>query len=52
MARKDSDNRKKSMSRPFTKKYVDPAAPYDGYAEDDDTQKSARTALLGKVGMK
>ena len=40
------------LCRPFTKKYVDPAAPYDGYIEDDDTEKSARTVALGKVGTK
>ena len=40
------------LCRPFTKKYVDPAAPYDGYIEDDDTEKSARTVAFGKVGTK
>jgi len=40
------------LCRPFTKKYVDPAAPYDGYREDDDTEKSARTVAFGKVGTK
>ena len=40
------------LCKPFTKKYVDPAAPYDGYVEDDDTEKSARTVPLGKVGTK
>ena len=40
------------LCRPFTKKYVDPAAPYDGYIEDDDTEKSARSVALGKVGTK
>ena len=40
------------LCKPFTKKYVDPAAPYDGYAEDDDTEEGARTAPLGKVGKK
>jgi glyoxylase-like metal-dependent hydrolase (beta-lactamase superfamily II) len=34
---------------PFTKKYKDPSAPYDGYIEDDDTEKGARTVPLRKV---
>ncbi len=38
------------LCKPFTKKYVDPAAPYDGYVEDDDTEEGARSFLLGKVG--
>ena len=37
------------LCRPFTKKYVDPAAPYDGYEEDDDTEENAKNNLLGKV---
>ncbi|MBR2783623.1 MAG: MBL fold metallo-hydrolase [Firmicutes bacterium] len=40
------------LCRPFTQRYVDPAAPYDGYEEDDDTEESARTAPLRKVGTK
>ncbi len=40
------------LCRPFSRKYEDPSAPYDGYEEDDDTEESARTALLGKVGNK
>ncbi len=40
------------ICRPFTKKYTDPSAPYDGYIEDDDTEKSARSVLLRKVGEK
>ena len=40
------------LCKPFTKKYVDPAAPYDGYVEDDDTEEGARTVPLGKVGTK
>ncbi len=40
------------LCKPFTKKYVDPAAPYDGYVEDDDTEEGARTVPLGKVGKK
>ena len=40
------------LCKPFTKKDVDPSAPYDGYVEDDDTEEGARTVLLGKVGTK
>ena len=40
------------LCKPFTKKYVDPAAPYDGYEEDDDTEQNARNNLLGKVKTK
>ena len=64
MARKNSEHQKKSMSmlsrgkaifkplKPFTKKYTDPSAPYDGYIEDDDTENDARNTLLGKVAVK
>ena len=38
--------------KPFTKKYTDPPAPYDGYIEDDDTENGARNTLLGKVAVK
>ncbi len=38
------------ICKPFTKKYTDPSAPYDGYVEDDDTEESARSVPLGKVG--
>ena len=57
MARKDSDNQKKSMSamfrgraifKPFTKRYTDPDAPYDGYEEADDTEEAARSVPLTK----
>ena len=40
------------LCRPFTKKYADPSAPYDGYEESDDTEESARNKPLGKVGAK
>jgi len=40
------------LCKPFTEKYTDPAAPYDGYIEDDDTEENARTVPLGKVGTK
>ena len=36
------------ICKPFTKKYTDPEAPYDGYVEDDDTEQAARTGLLKK----
>lgn len=37
------------LCRPFTKKYEDPSAPYDGYIEDDDTEENARKNPLRKV---
>lgn len=37
------------LCKPFAEKYTDPAAPYDGYVEDDDTEESARTVPLRKV---
>ncbi len=37
------------LCKPFTKKYTDPSAPYDGYVEDDDTEEGARNKALGKV---
>lgn len=40
------------LCKPFTKKYFDPSAPYDGYVEDDDTEKGARNTLLKKVEVK
>ncbi len=40
------------LCKPFAEKYTDPAAPYDGYIEDDDTEEGARTVPLGKVGTK
>lgn len=36
------------ICKPFTKKYTDPEAPYDGYIEDDDTEEKARTIRLAK----
>lgn len=38
----------KDICKPFTKRYTDPEAPYDGYVEDDDIEASARTGLLAK----
>lgn len=40
---------RKELCKPFAEKYSDPAAPYDGYVEDDDTEESARTVQLRKV---
>ena len=40
------------VGKPFTKKYTDPSAPYDGYIEDDDTEECARNTLLRKVAAK
>ncbi len=40
------------LCRPFTRKYKDPSAPYDGYIEDDDTEENARNDLLRKVNAK
>ena len=36
------------LCRPFTKKYTDPEAPYDGYEEADDTEEKARRIRLAK----
>ncbi len=36
------------ICKPFTRKYTDPEAPYDGYIEDDDTEEMARTIPLAK----
>ena len=36
------------ICKPFTRKYTAPEAPYDGYIEDDDTEKKARTIMLAK----
>ena len=41
--------RREELCKPFAEKYTDPAAPYDGYDEDDDTEESARTVQLRKV---
>ena len=39
---------RKELCRPFTRKYADPEAPYDGYEESDDTEEKARTVRLNK----
>ena len=36
------------ICKPFTRRYTDPDAPYDGYIETDDTEDKARTILLSK----
>ncbi len=36
------------VCRPFTRRYSDPEAPYDGYVEDDDTEEKARAVRLAK----
>ena len=36
------------ICRPFTKRYSDPEAPYDGYEEAEDTEEGARTVPLAK----
>ena len=33
---------------PFTRRYTDPEAPYDGYEEAEDTEERARTVPLAK----
>ena len=40
------------ICKPFTKKYTDPSAPYDGYIEDDDAEESARNTPRGEVAVK
>ena len=39
---------REEICKPFTKRYSDPDAPYDGYVEDDDTEEKARTVRLDK----
>ena len=39
---------RKEICKPFTRRYSDPEAPFDGYIEDDDTEEKARTIRLGK----
>ena len=36
------------LCKPFTRRYADPEAPYDGYVEDDDTEEKARSVRLAK----
>ena len=39
---------RKEICKPFTRRYSDPEAPFDGYIEDDDTEEKARTIRLVK----
>ncbi|MBQ9198044.1 MAG: MBL fold metallo-hydrolase [Clostridia bacterium] len=39
---------REEICKPFTRHYEDPDAPYDGYEEDDDTEKNARNERLRK----
>ena len=39
---------RQEICRPFTRRYSDPDAPYDGYDEGDDTEEKARSLLLAK----
>jgi len=39
---------RRELCKPFTKRYADPEAPYDGYVEDDDTEEKARSVRLAK----
>ena len=39
---------REEICKPFTKRYTDPDAPYDGYEESEDTEARARTVLLAK----
>ena len=36
------------LCAPFKKRMHDPAAPYDGYDEADDTEEKARSVRLAK----
>jgi glyoxylase-like metal-dependent hydrolase (beta-lactamase superfamily II) len=36
------------ICRPFTRRYTDREAPYDGYLEEEDTEEGARTRRLQK----
>ena len=39
---------REEICKPFTRRYTDPEAPYDGYEEDEDTEANARSGLLAK----
>ena len=41
---------KDKLCSPFHKRVPDPAAPYDGYDESDDTEQQAKARLLPPVG--
>ena len=36
------------ICKPFTRRYTDPEAPYDGYEEAEDTEERARSVPLSK----
>ncbi len=38
----------RTICKPFTRRYTDPDAPYDGYEEEEDTEERARTVPLSK----
>ena len=40
---------REELCRPFTRRYTDPDAPYDGYEESDDTEEQARRCRLVPV---
>ena len=40
---------REKLCRPFTRRYTDPDAPYDGYEESDDTEELARSVRLVPV---
>ena len=39
---------REEICKPFTRRYTDPEAPYDGYEESDDTEERARTVRLAR----
>lgn len=39
---------REEICKPFTRRYTDPDAPYDGYEEEEDTEERARTVPLSK----
>ena len=39
---------RKEICKPFTRRYTDPEAPYDGYEEADDTEEKARGIRLSR----
>ena len=41
---------KDKLCSPFKKRVHDPAAPYDAYEEDDDTEENAKSGYLKGVG--
>ena len=43
---------REELCRPFTRRYEDPDAPYDGYEESDDTEERARSVRLAPVPKK